>query len=180
MKSCKILYPIQTSFLDYPDNQSLALVICFIGCEHNCPGCQNKELQSLDYSNGVLEFESFDEVKSFINHDILNLLKRNHTNKIVFSGGDPLMLNNREFLDIILQTLPDDIDVCVYTGYMIDKVKEMDLHFNKIKYFKCGPFIKSLSRESYKNDIEMCLASSNQGIYDNKFNELSNNGILKF
>ena len=39
------LVDITSSWMDYPDSNSLAVEVFFSGCKFNCPSCQNKELQ---------------------------------------------------------------------------------------------------------------------------------------
>ena len=37
----------ETTFLDYPNPDDIALVVIMSGCSHNCLGCQNPKLQEL-------------------------------------------------------------------------------------------------------------------------------------
>ena len=87
---------IKETFLDYPDNESLSIIVFTQGCSHGCKGCHNFELQKRDESYAI-------SYSNFLNR-ILDFCKRSNTNKVVFSGGDPLYHtsnDNTQMLDII-------------------------------------------------------------------------------
>ena len=167
----RILQPIQTTWLDYPDNESLAIIVCMMGCDNGCFMCQNKDFQDSNYSNYTKEYS----VDNFVK-EIEYLCKKNKTDKIVLSGGDPLAPCNIDFTkEFLNKTL---LDVCIYTGHSIDYVKE---HLVKgFKYIKCGKFDYKNLRESFKTDELIQFASPNQELYDENYNLLSENGIYKF
>ena len=35
----RILQPISATWLDYPDDESLALTVVMMGCDNGCPKC---------------------------------------------------------------------------------------------------------------------------------------------
>ena len=74
--------------------------------------------------------------------------------------------------------LNKNYDICIFTGYDIEYVKNLKLQ--GIKYYKCGKFDISQQRKSMKTDEEYVLASPNQNFYDGNYKQLSTNGILKF
>lgn len=167
----KILYPIQTSWLDYPDKESLAICVCMMGCDNGCFMCQNPEFQNPQYMSYTKEYSIDDFIK-----EISTLCERNMTNKVVLSGGDPLSCFNikftKEFLD------KTSLDVCIYTGHNIEYVKQHQV--KGFKYIKCGKYDHQNHRESYKNDDEMQFASPNQVLYNSEYQPLSENGVYKF
>ena len=169
----RILQPIQSNWLDYPDNESLALIVCMMGCEHNCSNCHNLLFQNSEYSEGTKEYSVDELIK-----EITNLCKRSLTNKIVLSGGDVLYPKNIEFTKEFLNKMKDNYDICIYTGYNIDYVKNNNV--NGYKFIKCGIFNEKLYIKSDKNDDFIQFASSNQKLYDENNNLLSKDGRYVF
>lgn len=167
----RILQPIQTTWLDYPDNESLAVIVCMMGCDNGCYLCQNPDFQNPFYPNFTKEYTAENFTK-----EIEYLCERNLTNKIVLSGGDPLAPCNinftKEFLDKTY------LDVCIYTGHSIEYVKEHNIE--GFKFIKCGKFEYDKLRESFKTDELIQFASPNQALYDGEYKLLSKNGIYKF
>lgn len=167
----RILQPIQTTWLDYPDNESLAVIVCMMGCDNGCYLCQNPDFQNPFYPNFTKEYTAENFTK-----EIEYLCERNLTNKIVLSGGDPLAPCNinftKEFLDKTY------LDVCIYTGHSIEYVKEHNIE--GFKFIKCGKFEYDKLRESFKTDELIQFASPNQALYDGEYKLLSENGIYKF
>lgn len=169
-----INYPLATTFSDYFDNESSAVVVYIMGCSHNCYGCQNEEFQDLFYSKGT-KLLTVEEVSN----EIQNIAKRNRTNKVCLEGGDPLYSQNLYPVKELLNKLyVAGLEVTIYTGYNIDKVK--DKNITNFKYIKCGKYNKDLKQESKKTDEYIQLASKNQEVYDSNFKLLSENGIMKF
>lgn len=170
----RILNNFQTTWLDYPDNESLAVIVCLMGCDNCCKGCQNPDFKDYLYKNkSIVEYT----VEEFINALKIECQKQ-RTNKVVLSGGDPLSTFNIETVKQILRELGSELDFCVYTGHSIDYCREQGVY--GFKFLKCGGFDLSKFRQSYKNDDEICFASSNQELYDSVYNLVSNNGIYKF
>lgn len=169
----KTIYPFETTWTDYPDNYSQAILIYTVGCEHNCASCQNPDLQNKNHFNDVVNFCSWQE----LNRQIRNFSLKHKTRKVIFSGGDPLFYNNintlREFLDN--QT---DFDVTIYTGYNIKVVKEKNI--KNFKFIKCGKFQPDLRQQSEKTDSYISFASTNQKLYNSNYKLLSTDGIYYF
>jgi pyruvate-formate lyase-activating enzyme len=170
----KIYTPFTTSFQDYPDNESLSVVVYFIGCSHFCENCQNPQFQDYNFKD---EHVKVYDIKEFTKNIIL-FTKRNKTNKVCLEGGDPLAEKNIEFTKEFLIKVKDKLDVCVYTGYSIDYVRE-----NKIegfKFIKTDTYMKNLSQISEKTDEYLQLASQNQKIYDSSQKLLTTLGRFYF
>ena len=160
---------IDETFLDYPDNKDISLIVFMPGCQHNCKDCQNKELQNPD--NGKL-FTLEEAVK-----EIEKQAMRSRTDKIVLSGGDPLSFYNIDNTIRLLDKLKG-FDICIYTGYDIDYVKEN--HIKNFKFIKCGIYDETKAVKSYKDDNGIQFASTNQKLYDSNYNLLSEEGYYKF
>lgn len=167
----RILQPFQASWIDYPDNESIAIPVCLMGCDNGCPKCQNPEFQNPNYSELTEELT----VDELIEH-LKVFAHRNRTNKIVLSGGDPLAPCNIEYTKDFLQKAK--FDICIYTGHSIDYVKEHNI--KGFKFIKCGKFDYSKFRESSKDDEKMVFASPNQELYDQNYNLLSKDGVYYF
>ncbi len=158
------LMGIRETFLDYPDNESLAVIVFTEGCSHGCRGCQNAEYQNQRKESAVSR-EAFLDM-------ILERCRRNHTNKVVFSGGDPLYHSNgddqlRDIIDVIDYLEGNGYSCCVYTGYDFEEVERIYRKYGNGRrtplYFKCGRFVDSLrDKESGKTDDGMTLATTNQ------------------
>lgn len=160
---------LEETWLDYPDPESNAIIVYFRGCEHHCKGCHSTILQ---------QFCEYSESNQEILEKIIDYCKRADTNKLVFLGGDPLYSKNIELTTFLVDNLNKEYDICIFTGYNIEYVKNLDL--KDVKYYKCGSFDIDHKRESKKTDTEYVLASPNQNFYDGNYNQLSTNGILKF
>lgn len=158
---------LQSTFLEYPDNSSIATIFYFSGCDRNCEGCQNTSLK---------EYTPLDEKE--VLSGIVNYSHRLKTNKVVLCGGDPLYKKNIDLTRKILYNLGKDFDICIYTGALIDEVKKLNL--TGFKFIKCGVFDKTKFIGSKKTDDYIQFATSNQELY-NKFLELiSHDGIYYF
>lgn len=159
---------LQTTWLDYPDNYSLAVIFYTYGCIHKCKNCHNLALQTpvLAYSKELIE-------------EILIYCKRNNTNKLVLSGGDCLLKGaNLSLTNAIIDKYRDVLDICIYTGYDIDYVKA-NVH-KGFKFVKCGKYDENMKIESDKTDDYLQLASTNQKLYDGNYQLLSSNGRYYF
>ena len=161
-------YVVDGTFIDFPDNESYSVIAYVMGCPHFCDGCQNPSLQRyVPYDVNMLV------------DDIVLFSKSSSTNKVVISGGDPIMNWHIENTKRVVNKLHGlGFSVCIYTGFEADFCKKNFIC--EFDFIKCGRYIKELSRQFVKSDDEMVLASSNQDFYDKNYNKLSNNGVLKF
>lgn len=160
-----------TTFLDYPSPDDIAVVVIMSGCEHNCIGCQNPALQQLHNNWKSKQIETFVE-------EIHNICKRNDTNKIVLSGGDPLHPCNRDLSSAICNILGATHDICIYTGYTDSEVKTMNLR--GFKYIKCGTFDCTHLQKSEKTDSYIQFVNSSQNLFDSDFKQVSKDGRFYF
>lgn len=161
---------VDETFLDYPDNTSLSVIVFLPGCEFNCINCQNPELRNPESGNEFSTQEAIALIKG--------QAQRSRTNKIVLSGGDPLSCYNIDNTIEILDNMSKEYDFCIYTGFDIDYVKENDI--KGFKFIKCGNYMEENKTTSYKDDNGIQFASTNQKLYDENYNLLSENGYYKF
>lgn len=167
----KILTPFQSSWVDYPDNESIAITVVMMGCDNGCQFCQNPEFQNCQYKEGTTEYSVEELIK-----ELEIQCKRNKTNKVVLSGGDPLSCFNIKFTKEFLNQ--NSFDVCIYSGHDIEYCKKNNI--KGFKFLKCGKFDYLNKRESLKTDDKMVFASPNQELYNNNFELLSQDGIYYF
>lgn len=158
---------ITETFLEYPDNSSLAVIFYCGGCDRGCKGCHNTELQNFIQFNPA---EVIDELKDYCG--------RVHTNKIVLCGGDPLYHQNIPLTKAILAELGKDYDICIYTGATLQEVK--DLQITGFKYIKCGMFDASKFVGAIKTDEYIRFATTNQELYSSNLSLLSKDGTYYF
>lgn len=161
---------LKETWLDYPDDESSAILVYFYGCYNDCYGCHNTQFK---FTNNI----PYINVKQFYEL-LIKESYRYKTTHIVFSGGDCLSKNNIDFTKEFLNLYSNLFDICIYTGLTIEEVKQ-----NKVegfKYIKVGKYDKDLKQESIKTDEYFQLASSNQEIYDNTFRLLSDKGKMQF
>lgn len=172
MLTTKIFYPFGATFLDYPDNESRAVIIYFLGCEHQCVGCQNPTFKNRD-CNGSKEVSIIQ-----LYNDLVEKCTKENTNKVVFSGGDPLYIYNRDFVREFVNKYGNVFDICIYTGYEIEQVKMMKI--KGFKFIKTGGYDEVLRQESCQSDNFMQFASTNQELYNENFSLLTRNGRINF
>lgn len=162
-----------TTFLDYPSPDDVAVIVYMSGCSHGCSGCQNPRLQELH--------EEFDtEFSDKIINRIKDCCKRNETNKIVLSGGDPLHSCNRKLTQQICCLLGEELNynICIYTGFDIEAVKDMKVH--GFTYIKCGKFDIRNTSKSEKTNEYIKFVNTTQNLFDKNYNQISNNGVFYF
>ena len=169
----RIKTPFSSTFIDYPDNESIAVLLYIMGCEQNCEGCHNPDFKNEYYNFGTKQFENEELIT-----EIEKQSKRNKTNKIVFSGGDPLFPNNLEDLKFVLNKIKNKFEIMIYTSYEIEHVIKQEI--TGFSFIKCGVFNKKLFQEPTKNDDFIRFASKNQNLYNSKFELISDNGIYIF
>ena len=158
---------ITETFLEYPDNCSIAVIFYCGGCDRNCPGCHNTELQNhIDFN-----------IEQVVN-ELISYCQRLKTNKIVLCGGDPLYKKNIDLTRYICSTLGSDYDICIYTGADVEEVKKLGIA--GFKFVKCGIFDASKFVGATKTDSYIRFATTNQQLYDSDFNLLSQDGIYYF
>lgn len=167
-----IITSLGSTFIDYPDNESIAVVVYFLGCEHRCYLCHNEDFQLIVHPQGMLISckDLFTKVKEKCDEY--------KTNKVVFSGGDPLHHTNIDCVREFLNRYCDYFKVCIYTGYDIDFVKKN--YIKNFTFIKCGGYNHSLSQYPHKTNEFIQFSSSNQKLYNSSYNLLSVNGRYYF
>ena len=161
---------IQHKFLDWPNPEDGCVVIFFSGCKHNCPGCQSPDLQNFETGFGI-------SVPNLI-RVIKEELKRQRTDKLALSGGDPLYQGKlvNKFLEELKKECPE-VQTIIYTGFEFEEVITVLSTFD---YVKTGVYREDLKQQSGKTNDRMTLASTNQKIWTFDGKLLSKDGVIEF
>ena len=168
-------FPFQITTQDFPDNCSFSLILYLGGCSNDCKNCQNQQFQKPDpQDKNLITLHT----NTLIRHVDEYMKFNDQLTSLVLSGGDPLFGNNEYFTKKLCIEYGDKWPIAIYTGYDIEHVKQIGL--TGFKFIKCGKYDESLKQESYKNDYEMQLASSNQEWYNNMYERISEKGLLRF
>lgn len=140
------------------DGDGIRTSIYVSGCNHHCKGCHNPE--SWDFNSGKpLTKEVIDNVIKHIKENPL-------IEGVTFSGGDPLEIGNaKDLLEILKRFNMENINVWVYTGYILEELLLMDTQRECLKYIDFlvdGPFIEKekdpeLVFRGSKNQRIICL-----------------------
>jgi organic radical activating enzyme len=161
------------TFLDYPDPEAHAFIIYCMGCNNLCVGCQNPVFGDHDYGKETVRL-----TQNELHTLCLQLNEKYRTNKVIFSGGDPLFSKNLDFVKLFLKEYKDEFDFCVYTGFEVDYVRKNEV--SGFRFIKCGRFEMKNQLISCKTDKYIQFASSNQNLYDSNLNLISTNGRFTF
>lgn len=152
MKYLKITSP------DIENGPGCRVTLWIPGCTHKCPGCHNA--WTADYNLG-LEFtqDDFD--------GLCLMLSKPYIKGLTISGGDPLDQNDEVLADLcqlvfdIKEKFPDK-DIWLYTGYMIEQLKGIQLDIlHYVDVLVDGPFI-----QDWKDTTLPFRGSWNQRIID--------------
>ena len=141
---------------DMVNGDGLRVVLWVAGCDHCCDGCHNS--YTWDKNSG-LKFD--DKAKQ----EIFAELEKDWVSGITFSGGDPLLCDNREtvtnFIGEIAQKYPNKT-IWLYTGFTWEEINTLP-NIDKIDVLIDGEFVKKLKVPKLK-----WKGSSNQRVIDVK------------
>ena len=139
---------------DICNGTGIGVVLWCQGCNLQCPGCHNSELQSF---SGGQEFTTETYSK------LVKELQKPEVSRLTFSGGHRLAMKSVEvtfkICKYIKRTLPE-IKIWIYTGYAYEDIKDLEV----LKYIDVlvdGPYIQE------QRDITLAFrGSTNQRIID--------------
>lgn len=138
------------------DGEGVRTALYFSGCDHNCPGCHNREAQDF-YTGQIVTSEILQQIVDEIN-------KRPYLSGITLTGGDPLYRPSQ--LAVALQYIKERINphlsVWLYTGFRWEDVEGLYL-MEYVDVIVDGPYIWTCAdkRLQYRG-------SSNQRVIDVK------------
>ncbi len=167
----KVSLPLSLTWTDYPNSSDCAVIIYFTGCKHNCPGCQNPELQEF---NGT----EFDAVELF--ELTRKEAEKAKTNKIVLSGGDAYFQDETSLRGFLYLLYENGFEVCFYTGG--DRIRQLKLKFFPyVAYYKCGKYDEQNKEKEWgKFSDRMVFVSKNQKLYNRDGKQISVDNVYWF
>lgn len=169
-KKSSVSLPIGITWTDYPTKDDCAVIVYFCGCGHNCPGCQNPELQKAE--NG--SYFMYDELAKMIKAEA----EKAYTKKVVFSGGDPYFQPSVDINMLAYVLKNDGYEICVYTGA---DIKDVMLKIPYATYYKCGKYDEhNKEKEWGKFSDRMVFVSKNQRLYNKDGKQISVDNVYYF
>ena len=97
------------------------VVLWVSGCSHHCEGCHNQETWDKDSGKPFTEKEL---------RKIIEFLDKPYIKGLTLSGGDPLMIDNRDAILQIVKAVKNNCptkDIWLYTGYDYEEVKDLEI-----------------------------------------------------
>lgn len=150
---------------DMKNGDGLRVVLWVSGCSHHCKGCHNPI--TWDACGGI----KFDDNAK---QEIFEQLNQPHISGITFSGGDPLMEQNREDVGNLIKEIKQKYPhktIWLYTGFLFEEIKMLDF-VPLIDVLVDGKF------ELEKRNVNLeWVGSSNQRVIDVK-QTLQNDKII--
>ncbi len=141
---------------DMLNGDGIRVVLWVSGCSHKCKNCQNPITWDKD---GGLPFDKKAE------DELFEALDKPFIDGITFSGGDPLMVENRsEVMRLVNKCRGEfpDKSIWLYTGYSFDEIKDIE-GIELIDVIADGEFVEELKDNNIK-----WVGSSNQKVIDVK------------
>lgn len=151
---------------DMLNGDGIRVVLWVSGCNHRCTGCHNPV--TWDKNDG-LPFDNKAE------EELFEALNKPFIDGITFSGGDPLLEDNRgEVMRLVKkshESFPTK-NIWLYTGYDFDEIK--DIQGIELVDILCdGVFIEELKENNLK-----WVGSTNQRVIDVKKSLKSGSVVL--
>ena len=141
---------------DMLNGDGLRTVLWVSGCDHRCRGCQNP--QTWSERSGI----PFDAVAK---EELFAYISRDYMSGVTFSGGDPLMMCNREAVGSLIEEIHfrfPDKTIWLYTGSLFEEIHSLPF-VPLIDVIVDGPYIEEL------RDTQLhWKGSSNQRVIDVK------------
>ena len=162
--------PLTTTWTDFPSKDDCAVIVYFTGCGHNCPGCQNPELQVSANGEELHHYKLAEMIE--------NEAAKAHTKKIVLSGGDPYFQPAFEMDSLVSHLIVRGYEVCIYTGADIKDVKRKIPYAT---YYKCGKYDEQNKEKEWgKFSDRMVFVSKNQALYNTDGKKISVDNVYYF
>ena len=139
---------------DMLNGDGLRVVLWLAGCTHHCKNCQNPI--TWDPNGGI----PFDEDAK---QEIFEELEKDYVDGITFSGGDPLLEQNREELTGLIReirSLFPEKTIWLYTGYLWEEISDLEL-IDDLNVLVDGEFMEDL-----KDNNRPWKGSANQRVID--------------
>lgn len=169
-KKFSVSLPIGITWTDFPSKYNCAVIVYFCGCGHNCPGCQNPQLQNPNNGTYLMYYELINMVMAEA--------RKAHTNKIVLSGGDPYFQPGAVISRFVSDLIAKEYEVCVYTGA---DIKDIRKKIPNATYYKCGKYDEQNKEKEWgKFPDKMVFVSKNQALYNKDGKKISVDNVYCF
>ncbi len=129
-KTLRVVDIIEGTSVDGP---GLRTSIYFAGCDHQCPGCHNRQTWPHDAGREM----SVDEVMEIVRRADFN---------VTFSGGDP-MYQAEAIIPLARQIAEEGYSIWCYTGFTLEELSAVPFAEELLGYIDTlvdGPFIEAL------------------------------------
>ncbi|WP_129596277.1 anaerobic ribonucleoside-triphosphate reductase activating protein [Anaerophilus nitritogenes] len=139
------------------NGKGLRSVLFVSGCNHNCIGCHNKDMQDFNYGDRV----SLDHILNRIQHNIPLI------SGVTFSGGEPF--EQAQPLTTLAKKIKDKgLNLWCYTGYTYEEILQSN-NRDKLNLLKqIDVLIDGKFNDKLKDDACKYVGSTNQRIIDVK------------
>ncbi len=141
---------------DMLNGDGLRTVLWVAGCSHACKNCHNPI--TWDICGGI----PFDEAAK---GELFEALDQDYISGITFSGGDPLHLQNRDEVGVLIGEIREKFPqktIWLYTGYDWEDVKDLP-YVGLVDVLVDGKFVEALK------DVKLhWKGSANQRVIDVK------------
>ena len=139
---------------DMLNGDGLRVILFVSGCEHHCAGCHNPQ---------TWDTESGKPFTSQSLQELMQLLSVDYISGLTISGGDPLLLHNRDEVLLIAklckQYYPNKT-VWLYTGFEWEDICYLSI-MRYVDVLVDGQYIKELNSPN-----QPWVGSSNQRVID--------------
>lgn len=109
--------------MDTTNGEGISVSLFVQGCHFHCNGCWNSD--TWDFSNGKPWTEQRKQM-------VLELCDRSYIKNLSILGGEPLCLENRDDIELLLQEFKKNYPnkkVYLWTGYEYEHIRE---HFSSV------------------------------------------------
>ena len=143
--------------------------LLYVCCKLHCPNCFNPE--TWDFTGG----NKFDLKTENI---LIKLVNQPHIVGITILGGEPLELENRQDVSILLKHLKEQCPnktIWLYSSFLYEEIKDFDVEIlSYLDVLIDGPFVEALKDRKLR-----FRGSSNQRLIDVK-KSLSNDEVILY
>ena len=154
---------------DIANGEGIRVSLYVQGCKRHCPNCFNPE--TWDFTGG----NKFDLKTENI---LIKLVNQPHIVGITILGGEPLELEDRQDVSILLKHLKEQCPnktIWLYSSFLYEEIKDFDVEIlSYLDVLIDGPFVEALKDRKLR-----FRGSSNQRLIDVK-KSLANDEVILY
>ena len=154
---------------DINNGPGFRVTIWVSGCNHMCPGCQNKHTWNYGQGHELSDIVPYTNIT--YKDRILNLISDDNIDGVTFSGGDPLdqstsgLQELSDFMSIIRKRYPKKT-IWLYTGFHFEDLLVFHLDVYKEILSNCDVIVDGPYIQQRRNITIPFRGSTNQRIID--------------